>query len=102
MTVETLFPLLAEEGLYVAEDLHTSNQRDDQSGYRPKGTFLKMTKAFVDDMHACYHDRGAPKTGRSIGAIHVFDSIVAFESGGGEWPFHSTIGTPQHAIDRVR
>ncbi|MBB2961481.1 hypothetical protein [Methylobacterium sp. R2-1] len=52
VTVETLFPLLAEDGLYVAEDLHTSNRRDDQSGYRPNGTFLKMTKAFVDDMHA--------------------------------------------------
>ncbi|MBB2961482.1 hypothetical protein [Methylobacterium sp. R2-1] len=42
-----------------------------------------------------------PKTGRGIGAIQVFDSIGAFESGG-EWPFHSTIGTPQHVIDRVR
>ncbi len=102
VSFETLFPLLAEDGLYVAEDLHTSYWRDYEGGYRRKGTFLEMTKAFIDDMHAWYHDRGAREIGRGIGAIHVYDSIVAFEKGGGERPFHTTIGTPQRAIDRVR
>jgi Methyltransferase domain len=102
VSFETLFPLLAEDGLYVAEDLHTSYWRDYEGGYRRKGTFLEMTKAFIDDMHAWYHDRGTQGIGRGIGAIHVYDSIVAFEKGGGERPFHTTIGTPQRAIDRVR
>ncbi|ACB78541.1 conserved hypothetical protein [Methylorubrum populi BJ001] len=102
VSFETLFPLLAEDGLYVAEDLHTSYWRDYEGGYRRKGTFLEMTKAFIDDMHAWYHHRGAREIGRGIGAIHVYDSIVAFEKGGGERPFHTTIGTPQRAIDRVR
>ncbi|WP_286161831.1 class I SAM-dependent methyltransferase [Methylobacterium sp. AMS5] len=102
VSFETLFPLLAQDGLYVAEDLHTSYWRDYEGGYRRRGTFLEMTKAFIDDMHAWYHDRGAQEIGRSIGAIHVYDSIVAFEKGGGERPFHTTIGTPQRPIDRVR
>lgn len=59
VSFETLFPLMAEDGLYVAEDLHTSYWRDYEGGYRRKGTFLEMTKAFIDDMHAWYHHRGA-------------------------------------------
>lgn len=102
VSFKTLFPLMAEDGLYVAEDLHTSYWRDYEGGYRRRGTFLEMTKAFIDDMHAWYHDRGASEIGRGIGAIHIYDSIVAFEKGGGERPFHTTIGTPQRAIDRVR
>lgn len=37
VSFETLFPLLAEDGLYVAEDLHTSYWRDYEGGYRRKG-----------------------------------------------------------------
>lgn len=102
ISFDTLFPLLAQDGLYVAEDLHTAYWKGYEGGHRRKGTFLEVTKSFIDDMHGWYHGRKTSEIGRSIGAIHVYDSIIAFEKGGGERPFHTTIGTPQRAINRTR
>jgi len=80
ISFETLFPLLKVGGVYMIEDLHTSYWSGFEGGYRRPNTGIELVKDLIDDQHAWYHDRGeriAPRT--QIGAIQMFDSLVAIE-----------------------
>ncbi|MEP7173410.1 MAG: class I SAM-dependent methyltransferase [Aestuariivirga sp.] len=92
---EALFPLLAEGGLYVVEDLHTSYwPRPYNGGYLRAGTFVEFCKYLIDDMHGWYHDKTSieERPTLDIGCMQVFDSIVAFEKRKTERPFHIKVG----------
>ena len=52
---ELLFPLLADGGIYICEDLHASYWPDYRGGYRRKGTFIEFSKQLIDDMHVDFH-----------------------------------------------
>lgn len=56
-SLETLFPLLSDGGLYVIEDLHAAYWQDFGGGYRAEGSFMTTIKTMIDDMHHWYHDR---------------------------------------------
>jgi hypothetical protein len=79
---KALFPLLAEGGLYVIEDLCTSYWPDHEGGYRKRGSAIELAKQMIDDMHAAYHFR-SPRTpaDTSVPAIHVYNSTVVIEKG---------------------
>jgi cephalosporin hydroxylase len=88
---EALFPLLAEGGHYVIEDLHSAYWPvEHEGGYRRQGTAIEYLKTLIDDMHAPYHSRGARTAG--IGAIHLYDSIVFIEKKTGREPRHILVG----------
>ncbi len=74
-----LFPLLAEGGLYLIEDLHTSYWPEWQGGYRRKGTGIELCKTLIDDLHGWYHENTGqiPEARSSILRVSVFDSIAA-------------------------
>lgn len=79
----TLFPLLAEGGLYICEDLHTSYWRDWQGGFRKSGTFIESIKNMCDSIHAWYgptpNQFSEMKLHEQIHGIHLHDSIVVIE-----------------------
>ena len=78
---ECLFPLLAEGGLYVIEDLHSSYWGGfHEVGYRTSGSGIEQLKALVDDLHGHYHDRPAnPLYRDQIASITFCDSIAIIE-----------------------
>lgn len=76
-----LFPFLREGGLYVIEDLHTSYLPGaNEGGYRRRGTGIEFIKELIDDVHVWYHNKATNiSANNSIGAIHVYDSVVVVE-----------------------
>lgn len=90
---ETLFPLLADGGLYVIEDAHTAYWAAFEGGYKRTGTAVEIAKNMVDDMHHWYHDRDTTfAVGRQIGAVHFYDSVILIEKRTGHRPQHTQTG----------
>lgn len=91
-SIETLFPLLRDGGIYLVEDTHTSYWGDYQDSPQ---TFLEWTKERVDDLHA-YHHPGARSLSlwtTDVAEIRIFDSIVAIEKHTRYAPFCEVAGT---------
>lgn len=101
---EVLFPALAEGGLYVCEDLHTAYW-DDHGGRTPgpdngpapgRETFIDRIRHLMDRMHA-WHSRDPARFAvddwtRSIGAIHVYDSMAIIDKRRREPPRPFAVG----------
>lgn len=93
-SLDVLFPLLSDGGLYIAEDLHACYWRDYGGGYRRPGSFLETVKTMIDDMHHWYHSQGqkVEATRGHLAAIHVYDSLVVLEKRKLDPPRHSRVG----------
>ena len=90
---QTLFPVLAENGIYVIEDLHAAYWFGYQD--RPAGHWsgIGLVHTLIDDMHSWYHDRGdLTGAGRWVPALHVYDSMVVIEKVRREAPRHMVVG----------
>jgi hypothetical protein len=71
----TLFPLLADNGLYAIEDMH-----DDYSEWpgTRRNQSLSFIKRLIDDMHGEF--TGLPAQENSdVGGLHIFNSIAFIE-----------------------
>lgn len=79
---EELFPQLADKGVYIVEDLHTSYWSVYGGGVRKEGTFIEMAKGLVDDLNA-WNSREAQfkitDMTKSLFSIHFYNSIAVFE-----------------------
>jgi LmbE family N-acetylglucosaminyl deacetylase/glycosyltransferase involved in cell wall biosynthesis len=79
---ETLFPYIAENGVYLCEDTHTSYFESYGGGLGKPGTFLEYTKKLLDQLHAWHvpaDDFSANEYTRNIHSISFFDSVVVIE-----------------------
>jgi hypothetical protein len=77
MSFETLWPLLAEGGVYAIEDMHSSYWPKWEGGFRTPGTAIELVKGLIDDMHGWFHGKPhqwAPR--EEVGSILVGDSIA--------------------------
>jgi len=92
-TLNFLYPLLSENGIYMIEDLHTAYWPIFKGGYRSKKNFFHMIRGLIDDMHHWYHGRSIkfPKISNECSAIHIHDSIVVLEKNKVFMPVHSKI-----------
>jgi cephalosporin hydroxylase len=83
-TFDHMFHHVAEDGIYICEDTHTSYWPTFGGGFRQPGTFMEMSKQLIDDLHA-YHKRGrhpdfeVSDYTRAIESIHFYDSMVVIE-----------------------
>ena len=80
-SLSAIFPLLAEGGLYIIEDLATSYWPEFGGGLRRTGTSIEFLKRLVDVLHQPYFDaravsEGAPFTHESLHSIQFFDSMA--------------------------
>ena len=91
---KVLFPLLAEGGLYVIEDLHTSYWPGFyQGGYRRSGSGIDLVKTLLDDMHAWYHSTPCRLAAESaVASLRCYHSIVVIEKGRVEAPRQFKVG----------
>ena len=94
-SLDTLFPLLSENGLYMIEDLHTAYWRKYDGGRFSPNNFMKVVKQWVDDIHHWYHPHGQSiaATAGKLGALHIYDSIVVLEKVTTKAPRHTRVGT---------
>jgi hypothetical protein len=85
-TFEELYSCVAENGVYLAEDLHTSYWKPYGGGYKKKDSFIEYAKGFIDRINA-WHSAD-PKADsklkvddftRSATGLHFYDSILVIE-----------------------
>jgi len=94
---DVLFPLLADQGTYLIEDLHTSYWLTHGGGLRRRGTAIEFVKTMIDDLHGWYHAGGGRTPARhEIASIHMYDSIVAIEKRAKTKPLHVQVGATAH------
>lgn len=84
-TLEELYDSVAEDGVYLVEDLHTSYWREFGGGFRHPLTFVETAKSLVDQLNA-WHSRDrhsfAPTTfTASTRSLHFYDSVLVIEKG---------------------
>jgi SAM-dependent methyltransferase len=79
---EELFPFLAETGIYLVEDLHTSYWEEFGGGYKRDGSFIEYAKGFIDSINA-WHFRDIElvpnNLTKSVTGIHFYDSVLVIE-----------------------
>ena len=76
-----LYGHVKDDGIYVAEDLHSNYWEEYGGGLRKPGTFIEMAKLLIDELNA-YHSRGALDVTRftnTTASIHFYDSMIFFE-----------------------
>lgn len=82
-TFRELFPLLADGGLFVCEDTHSSYFPTHGGGLGRQGTFHEFVKHLIDDMHAWYHSPLSQMDqqyfAKNVYSISVYDSIISIE-----------------------
>lgn len=82
-TFEELFPHVADDGVYLCEDLHTSYWGKFGGGYRREGTFIEYSKGLVDQLNA-WHSiepglfQESDFTGTAHG-LYYYDSVLVIE-----------------------
>lgn len=97
ISFDTLWPMLTWNGLYMCEDVHTAYWPTYGGGYHRPGQFMSVTEQVIDGMHGWYaklppselHRRGQ----HEVGAVHVYDSLVAFEKRRRQQPTWTVRGT---------
>ena len=96
VSVETLFPLLREDGMYLVEDTHTSywSEYADQG---PDGqSFIEWAKARIDDLNAYHFSRSEQLESpwqTDLYGLHVYDSVVVLNKNRRAAPFSELSGT---------
>ncbi|MGH6767765.1 MAG: SAM-dependent methyltransferase [Xanthobacteraceae bacterium] len=93
---EYLYPRISERGVYVCEDLHCSYWEDFEGGYRRADTFIELTKALIDRLHAWYLDDALKASFMDFAGttycISSYLSIVVIEKRPIQRPFDVQIG----------
>ncbi|MEP6527333.1 MAG: class I SAM-dependent methyltransferase [Nocardioidaceae bacterium] len=98
VSVETLFPLLADGGAYLVEDTHTSYWQEFGGALHDPGTFLEWSKRRVDDMHS-RHSSDIDRTtvwATHLDGLHMYDSVVVLEKARRHRPFNEIVGTSSY------
>lgn len=95
-TFEVVYPYVNEGGVFLIEDLHTSYWPEFEGGYNKTTTFIEYAKKIIDDLHA-WHSRDKKRmkinnNTRTIGGMHIYDSIIVFDKATVPPPSHKQIG----------
>lgn len=99
-SLRQLFPLLANDGIYMIEDLHCAYWQGFGGGLDAPGNFYtNFLPRLFDDMHRWYHDGklNAPRFSRMVSGVHVHDSLVVLEKGPVHAPVNSICGASRGA-----
>ncbi|MCC0649889.1 class I SAM-dependent methyltransferase [Clostridioides sp. ZZV15-6598] len=81
-TFEHLFSHIAEDGVYLCEDLHTSYMHGFNGGYKSSGTFIEYSKDLIDYLNAWYSQDVSFDVNyftESAYSMHYYDSVLVIE-----------------------
>ncbi|MCM2563771.1 class I SAM-dependent methyltransferase [Lutimaribacter sp. EGI FJ00015] len=80
---ELLWPHIADGGVYVVEDCHTSYWPGFGGGYRNEASFIEFAKRLIDRMHSWYTDQDEmfpfDPIAKELESVRFFDSITMIE-----------------------
>ncbi len=97
LTLQKLWPAMNTNGEYLVEDLHTNYRQEYDGGLRRSDTFIEFVKPLIDDLHA-FHTRAEdfePSIWtRTLGGVHLYDSVVVLDRADREVPLHRKTGRP--------
>ncbi len=82
VTFEELFPKLAEGGVYVCEDMHSSYWPFFGGGVRTGKSFVDYSHRFIDSLNARYsvsEELCVNELTHSIHGVHYYDSMIVLE-----------------------
>jgi len=91
-----LYPKMADNGLYMVEDLQTSYWNEFGGGVKRPGTFIELCKDLIDQLNADWSRNVLPPTEftRTTQSMHFYDAIAVFERGKTLSKKSFVIGTP--------
>ena len=103
VTFEEMFSHVADDGLYMCEDLHTSYWPTYGGGYKNPDSFIEYSKNFIDYLHA-WRTKERDKFQvnsftRSVSSIHFYESIIAIEKSPVAAPSSETTGDRSYNFD---
>ena len=87
VTFTTLYPMMAADGVYICEDIHTAY-------WQGNGLFLVLMKQMIDQLHAWYRDEGDLRVAQTTYAVHFYDSVIVIEKRTQKRPFRALVGSP--------
>jgi hypothetical protein len=95
---EELYAHVADDGVYLCEDLHTSYWERHGGGYHRPGTFIEFAKGLVDQLNA-WHSRGpeafrVDAFTRTAWSMHFYGSVLVIEKRPMQAPQDSKQGKP--------
>jgi cephalosporin hydroxylase len=98
VSIETLFPLLKDGGVYLVEDCHTSYWPAFGGELRSPDSFIEWSKRRVDDMHSRHHVGIDRRTdwATHLEGMHVYDSVVVFDKKLRYRPFNEMVGSSSY------
>lgn len=93
VTAEVLFPLIADGGVLLTEDCHTSYWESYQGGAGKPGTFIEWCKDRVDDVNGYHHAATVDRVWTdTVDSISFYDSIVVVRKQQRFAPFAEQVG----------
>lgn len=95
VTIETLFPLLNDGGVFIVEDTHTSYWPAFGGELRDPASFVEWTKPRIDDLHSRHHV-GIDRTSvwaSDVDGMHWYDSVVVLDKKHRFRPFNEMAGS---------
>ena len=82
VTFEELFDCVADDGIYLCEDLHTSYWAEYGGGYKNRKSFIEYSKNLIDYVNANYSETDKLKRNAYTDAIRYItycDSMIFIE-----------------------
>lgn len=102
---EELFSHIKEDGVYLAEDLHTCYWLEYGGGHKRNGTFIEYSKNFIDELHAFHSEQSSLNVTdftKYVNSIHYYDSILVVEKRKREKPYTETSGSPSFVVENTK
>ena len=98
VTFLQLYHHIAEDGIYLCEDLHTSYWPQFGGGVRKPDTFIEFSKQLIDQLTAWHtrnpEDYGVDDFTMSAHSMHFYDSMLVIEKRRMEPPVDRKTGKP--------
>ena len=96
-TFEEFWPHIADDGIFLIEDLHTSYWDFYGGGHRQPGTFIEFAKNLLDQLNAWHSKESGfvvDSYTTTIRGMHVYDSVIVFDKGSVRKPWKKKVGVP--------
>ncbi len=98
---DIMYPLMAKDGVYMVEDLHTAYWDEYEGGLRRAGSFIERCKGLIDHLNAAHirSDIGvvglpSERFADETWSMCFYDSIAVFERAPRQATFAPVIGNP--------
>ena len=84
MSMETLYPIIAPNAVYMVEDVHTAYWSGWGGSKSAQGTIVEFAKEMIDKLNYDHHSGDVDAKGRDYFCVNTFsmsiyDSIIVFE-----------------------